>query len=76
MSRLSGLLTLKRRLGTAFALMSFGRKTVAGSPHEPLPDMAFPGLCGIDGLDLDDPLHQRRRKPRCCGDPAAKAGWR
>lgn len=64
MTRPRSLAVLARRLGTALRLMALGRAGVAGRPHEPLPDLAWPGLCGIDGLELDDPLHGRRKSRR------------
>lgn len=68
-----------RRQETAFRLVTFGRAELESSPHEPWPDEAWPGVCAIDGLDLDDPLHQRRyrgrRARRGAGGVAAERGW-
>ena len=82
--RIERLAAWKGRWGTAFRLMTFGRAEVVKSRHEPLPDLAWPGLCGIDGAPFDDPaLHPRpwwrkRIAPvRDGGGMAAqKAGWR
>jgi hypothetical protein len=52
------------RQQTVYRLVTFGRGAVASEPHEPLPDPAWPGVCGVDDLDLDDPLHQRRNRRR------------
>lgn len=64
MTRLAGVAASARRLRTAFLLMTFGRAEVSRQRHEPLPDLMRPGICGLDGLELDDPLHGRPRKAR------------
>jgi hypothetical protein len=75
---LSRLAVSVRRLRTAFRLIFFGRAEVMSRRHEPLPDLLRPGMCSIEGLELDDPLHQRRRrKARRPGtDLVAERGWR
>jgi hypothetical protein len=68
------------RLDTAFRLMTAGTEQVAASLHEPLPDKDRPGCCVIDGLDLDNALHQRRYRGRKArqgsGTLVTERGWR
>jgi hypothetical protein len=68
------------RLGTCLRLMTSGTEQVAASLHEPLPDKDHPGCCVIDGLDLDDALHQRRyrshRARQGSGTLVTERGWR
>lgn len=68
------------RLDTCTRMMTSGTVEVAASPHEPLPAPDRPGYCDLDGLELEDPLHdrryRRRRAPRPAVDLAAKGGWR
>ena len=78
MTRLADIAASAGRLRTAFRLITFGRAEVASHRHEPLPDLLRPGCCSVDGLELDDPLHQgRRRKARRPGtDLVTERGWR
>jgi hypothetical protein len=68
------------RLDTLCRLMTAGPGELRNSLHEPLPDKDRPGCCVIDGLDLDDALHQRRYRRRRArqrsGTLVTERGWR
>lgn len=69
------LLTLARRLRTAYLLQKHSSGELAVIPHEPLRDLLRPGLCNACWYDLGDQVHQRKRKaPGGLG--AERMGWR
>lgn len=73
------LLVRWRRWRTFCLLACFGSKKTAGIPHEPYPDLLNPGLCNIDLLSVDAPVHQRgrhRKARRARVDGPAERGWR
>ena len=51
---------LAGRWRTVLLLLSLGRAKTVTRPHEPLPDTGYPGLCTVDWLGVDDPVHRGR----------------
>ena len=68
------------RLDTCLRVTAFGAEEVTSSYHEPLPSPDRLGCCDLDGLPLEDPLHdrryRRRKVPQAAVDLAAVRGWR